>query len=99
MVTVVPIPWKTNPKIKTGNYEVALNRLQSLKRRMSKDNNLHLRYASSIESNLNKGYAQKVPEAQLRSDYSPRWYLPHHAVLSPKKTEKLRVVLDLLGFH
>ena len=65
-----------------------------MKRRLWKDSNLHTKYARSIESNLAKGYAQKVPEIQLRSDYLPRWYLPHHAVINPKKPEKLRVVLD-----
>lgn len=91
---VVPIPWKMYPNKKTGNYEVAASRLLSLKRRLLKDSNLYTKYAKSIESNLAKGYAQRVPEIQLRSDYLPRWYLPHHAVINPKKPEKLRVVLD-----
>ncbi|CAI2734059.1 unnamed protein product [Schistosoma spindalis] len=91
---VVPIPWKKNPNMKVGNYEVANSRLQSLKRRLLRDDSLHIKYTKSIESNSVKGYAEKVPEIHLQPNYHPRWYLPHHAVLNPKKPEKLRMVLD-----
>ncbi|CAH8505861.1 unnamed protein product [Schistosoma mattheei] len=91
---VVPIPWKGNPDMKGGNYEVANSRLRSLKRRLLKDDILYIKYTKGIESNFIKGYAEKVPEIQVQPSYRPRWYLPHHAVLNPKKPEKLRVVFD-----
>ncbi|CAH8818888.1 unnamed protein product [Schistosoma curassoni] len=91
---VVPIPWKVNPNMKGGNYEVASSRLQSLKRRLLKDDILYIKYTKGIESNFIKGYAEEIPEIQLQPSYRPRWYLPHHAVINPKKPEKLRVVLD-----
>ncbi|CAH8464754.1 unnamed protein product [Schistosoma turkestanicum] len=90
----VPIPWKRDPSTKGTNYEVANSRLQSLRRRLMRDDRLHDRYAKCMEDNVRKGYAQRVPELHLRSDYRPRWYLPHHPVLNPKKPDKLRVVLD-----
>ncbi|KAH9583763.1 hypothetical protein MS3_00008064 [Schistosoma haematobium] len=80
--------------MKGGNYEVASSRLQSLKRRLLKDDILYIKYTKGIESNFIKGYAEKIPEIQLQPSYRPRWYLPHHAVINPKKPEKLRVVLD-----
>ncbi|CAH8633785.1 unnamed protein product [Schistosoma guineensis] len=91
---VVPIPWKVNPNMKGEYYEVASSRLQSLKRRLLKDDILYIKYTKGVESNFIKGYAEKIPELQLQPSYRPRWYLPHHAVINPKKPEKLRVVLD-----
>ncbi|CAH8650652.1 unnamed protein product [Schistosoma curassoni] len=91
---VVPIPWKGNPDMKGGNYEVANSRLQSLKRRLLKDDILHIRYINSIESKFTKTYAEKVLEIYLQPNYRPRGYSPHHAVLNMKKPEELRVVLD-----
>ncbi|CAH8498883.1 unnamed protein product [Schistosoma mattheei] len=80
----VPVPWKVNSNMKGRNYEVANNRLQSVKRRLSKDDLLYIKYTTGIESNFIQGYAE-ILEIQLRPSYHPRWYLPHHAVLNPKK--------------
>ena len=43
---------------------------------------------------LEKGYAEKIPNEQLRPDNTPIWYLPHHPVVHPAKPDKVRVVFD-----
>ncbi|CAH8533540.1 unnamed protein product [Schistosoma margrebowiei] len=45
----VPIPWKVHPNMGGGNYEVANSRLQSLKRRLLKDDILYIKYTNGIE--------------------------------------------------
>ncbi len=40
---------------------------------------------------LKKKYAEPAPEVDHKSDENRTWYLPHHAVVHPKKN-KLRVV-------
>ncbi|XP_076047302.1 uncharacterized protein LOC143028823 [Oratosquilla oratoria] len=41
-----------------------------------------------------KGYAEYVPEVDLKRDDGKVWYLPHHAVTSETKPGKVRVVFD-----
>ncbi|CAH8641973.1 unnamed protein product [Schistosoma margrebowiei] len=48
----VPIPWKVHPNMGGGNYEVANSRLQSLKRRLLKDDILYIKYTNDIERPL-----------------------------------------------
>ncbi|XP_076032233.1 uncharacterized protein LOC143020014 [Oratosquilla oratoria] len=43
---------------------------------------------------LKKGYAEYVPEVDLKRDDGKVWYLPHHAVTSETKPGKVRVVFD-----
>ncbi|VDO96629.1 unnamed protein product, partial [Schistosoma mattheei] len=31
---------------------------------------------------------------QLDPGYRPKWYLPHHAVIDPRKSSRVRVLLD-----
>ncbi len=42
---------------------------------------------------LNKGYAVKIPETQLKGQDGAAWYIPHHGVYHPQK-KKLCVVFD-----
>jgi hypothetical protein len=44
--------------------------------------------------NAEKGYAEPAPMVPSDGSSLPRWYLPHHAVVNPKKPEKFRVVFD-----
>ncbi|TNN20164.1 Gag-Pol polyprotein [Schistosoma japonicum] len=90
----VPIPWRNNVDTRKDNYEMAKCRLHSLRLKMLGDYCFHGKYTKSIENNFTKGYAKKVPETQREVRNLPRWYLPHHAVINPRKPEKLRVVFD-----
>ena len=78
-----------------SDYCQALSRLQSLKRRFSKDPNLQTLYTSAIEDCLSKGYAQQLYEDEVNFERADEcWYLPHHAVFHAKKPNKIRVVFD-----
>ncbi|CAH8494788.1 unnamed protein product [Dicrocoelium dendriticum] len=87
---VVPLPWRDGSEVLSSNRVMAEKRLAYLKRRLLRDGGLFSKYTQSINSMLDKGYAVRAP-----AKTGPRcWYLPHHAIVNPKKPEKLRVVLD-----
>ncbi|VDP88395.1 unnamed protein product [Echinostoma caproni] len=52
-----------------------------------------------MKRTIEKGYTVPVPGEQLHCNFHPHWYLPQHAVLNPKKPEKLRTVLDYAAKH
>ena len=52
------------------------------------------KYAATMNDYLEKGYAEKIPQEQLRPSNTPVWYLPHHPVVHPAKPEKVRIVYD-----
>ena len=65
-------------------------KLNSLRRRFERDPTFFEQYKAVIQGLLDDGYAEEVPEGELRG---PTWWLPHHAVIQPEKG-KLRVVFD-----
>ena len=87
--------WRPGSPTLKSNYCQALSRLQSLKRRFSKDPNLQTLYTNAIEDYLSKGYAQQLYEGEVDFERADEcWYLPHHAVFHAKKPNKIRVVFD-----
>ena len=90
----LPIPWKQGVQV-PDNLKLAQSRLRSLRHSLGKRGLLE-RYDAEIQKLLDKGYAETVVEVVPESlDSSAKvWYLPHHGVISDKKTDKLRVVFD-----
>jgi transposase InsO family protein len=89
----LPIPFKTNRPAIQNNKSVALFRLQLLKKKLDKDAALKKKYTEFMEDMVLKGYAEKLPCHDERGSEAV-WYLPHHAVTSKSKPDKVRVVLD-----
>ena len=88
------IPWKSSQPYLPNNREMAEQRLGCLKRRLSRDPGLRIRYTNFIDDLLVKGHARKVKDDKSRCKTDITWYLPHHNVVNPKKPEKIRVVFD-----
>ena len=87
----LPLPWRHDNQILPNNKEMALKRLKPLEKRFIHDN-FRAQYSEQIESMINKNYVEVVDERQ--TNFSNRtWFIPHHAVVNPKKS-KLRVVFD-----
>jgi hypothetical protein len=86
----IPIPWRDNVQM-PNNVSLALTRLKSLKSSISKKG-IASQYNAEITKLLDKGYAEPVPCDRLQS--SDVWYLPHHAVVNPRKPDKFRIVYD-----
>ncbi|MBM6549319.1 reverse transcriptase domain-containing protein [Streptococcus dysgalactiae] len=71
-----------------------MRRLLSLGRRFKQDFNLKERYSAVLARYLEKGYAVRTLTEEVEDPTSFHWYLPHHAVMNPKKPDKVRVVFD-----
>ena len=89
----MPLPLREDKLPLPDNYEMALARLRSLKRRFDKDFNYRKAYTAVMQNILNKRFAEP---ASLDSD---GWYLPHHGVKSQKKPGTVRVVFDASARH
>ncbi|XP_071483358.1 uncharacterized protein [Diadema antillarum] len=92
----LPIPFRTNRPRLPDNRHLAEQRLQSLRRKLSKDDYLLSKYKEGMSDLLKKGYAEEVnDELQDQSQVDgEHWYLPHHPVINPKKPGKVRIVFD-----
>ena len=88
---ILPIPWKSDAQL-PSNIKVAQSRLYSLRRSLAKRNIME-RYDVEIKKMMDKGYAEEVSEKDV-SENAKIWYLPHQAVITDKKPDKLRVVYD-----
>ena len=86
----VALPWRHL----SNNRLMAERGLHSLKRRLLKDRDLLDKYKASINDYVKKGYASRVPEAEIKTGGRPIWYLTHHPVIHPHKPGKVRVVFD-----
>ncbi len=92
----LPIPFKSDVPTMPDNMCVAEARLESLARKLTKNKDLHEKYATGMQDLLDKGYAERVvqDERESKTDGGPVWYIPHHGVTSEKKPDKLRIVFD-----
>ncbi|KAG7524560.1 hypothetical protein JOB18_013868 [Solea senegalensis] len=89
----VALPLK-NPNVSMpNNRKVVEQRQTHLKRRLQRDPVFYREYNTFINDLLGKGYAEKVPDAELERSDGRVWYIPHHGVYHPTKG-KLRVVFD-----
>ena len=88
----IALPWKAFLPDLPNNKIVTERCLGLLKKRLLKDPELHRNHSLFMDDLFDKGHAQKVPEDQ--QEVSPAWYLPHHPVIHPQKSDKVRVVFD-----
>ncbi|KRX69365.1 hypothetical protein T06_10207 [Trichinella sp. T6] len=89
----VVLLWKSGASPLRNNLEVAKRRLRSLRHRLARDPDKEREYADVIQSYLDQGWAEEVPDESGPIDST--WDLPHHAVYQggPGKA-KCRVVFD-----
>lgn len=87
------LPFRNDNPTMPNNRNIALQRLQNLKKKFRKDLKYQQDYAAFLNDVIDKGYAEIVPPHQLQRNDSKIWYLPHHGVYHPQK-KSLRVVFD-----
>ena len=91
--------WRRDDGQLPNNRKEAEMRLQSLRRKFHKDSSLEEKYRTTMEDYIAKGYARKLSDEEA-SKSSPRtWYLPHFAVTSSNKPNKVRIVFDAAAEH
>ncbi|XP_013410717.1 uncharacterized protein LOC106173924 [Lingula anatina] len=88
----VTLPWKSD-ELLPNNKPAAEKRLNLLKRRLRRDENLREKYTQALQEYIDKGHAQKIDHRNLYNNSNSVWYLPHHPVINSKKS-KIRVVFD-----
>ena len=90
----VALPWKDSHRILPDNYQLSLNRLDGLLRRLQQDNDILREYDSVIKTQIQQGIVEIVEQSE-QTDAERFHYLPHHAVVRrDKDTTKLRIVYD-----
>ena len=86
-------PWKADDISLPDNYQVAVDRMKSVVRRLQTDAKLLHRYDDTIKQQLEQEVIEVI-DAAKESNFRQH-YLPHHSILTPgKSTTKLRIVYD-----
>ncbi|EPB68238.1 Pao retrotransposon peptidase, partial [Ancylostoma ceylanicum] len=89
----VRLPWKEEHVELPDNWSIALRRLKATFQVHRHNQTFLQQYDEIFQEQIKKGILEEVREPQKRSKVTH--YLPHHAVLTPKKTTtKMRVVFD-----
>ena len=91
--------WKSDTPWLPNNRQTAEVRLQFLKRKLKRDENIHRKYRKFMESLIQKRYARNMTEEEALRRSQRTWYLPHHGVFHPQKQGKIRVVFDVASLH
>ncbi|KAJ8385590.1 hypothetical protein AAFF_G00184520 [Aldrovandia affinis] len=81
----IGLPLRSETANMPNNRFVAEQRAVGLKRKLSKNPDLHEDYKDFMTGIIQKGYAVKVPKEQLSREDGRVWYIPHHGVYHPKK--------------
>ena len=96
---VVKLPFKENATLLGDSFQQAKRRLDTLLRRLIRDESLYARYSAFIKEFLDLGHMEKIPETEIPLESSKSFYLPHHSVLeeSSTTTTKLRLIFNALA--
>ncbi|XP_045541516.1 uncharacterized protein LOC123723018 [Papilio machaon] len=90
---IVKLPFRSS-KTPCNTKEIALKRLYSLERKLSKNSELKSQYTSVINDYLSQGHMEEITN-EIEKNKIGAVYLPHHGVIRENKsTTKLRVVFD-----
>ena len=86
-------PWKddlSRDKL-PNNYGLALGRMKSLGKRLAAEPTLLTSYDKVIQQQIDKGVIEEVVPDSTKNKVH---YLPHHPVVTPGKSTKVRIVYD-----
>ncbi|XP_046358371.2 uncharacterized protein LOC124136493 [Haliotis rufescens] len=95
----IPLPFKSDSVCLPDNHYQAYQRLMNLKQKMKRNDGFLSDYKDFINNILEKNYAEKVSDDELKRDDGKVWFIPHHGVYHPHKPDKIRVVFDCAATH
>ncbi len=87
----ISLPWRKETPYLPDNKSITQQRLNVLKKKLTRDLELFQKYSEFIENLLNMGCAEMIPEEERDRSDGHVWYLPHHPVFHATKG-KIRVV-------
>ena len=88
----LPLPLRSESFKFPNNRKQAVQRAESLKRKLNRNHQMYNDYKEFINSIIKKGYAEKVNHSSVTEGKT--WYIPHHGVYHSKKPNSIRVVFD-----
>ena len=91
--------WRRDDVQLPNNRREAEIRLQSLRRKFHTDSSLPEKYRATMEDYIAKGHARKLSDEEASKSGPRTWYLPHFAVTSSNKPNKVRIVFDAASEH
>ena len=91
--------WRRDDVQPPNNRREAEMRLRSLRRKFHKDSSLEEKYRTTMEDYIAKGHARKLSDEEASKSGARTWYLPHFAVTSSNKPNKVRIVFDAAAEH
>ncbi|XP_036347760.1 uncharacterized protein LOC118757126 [Rhagoletis pomonella] len=86
--------WRSDEIHMPDSYNMALNRLHSIEKKMRNDFEFERAYKSAMSSFIAKGYARELTPTEAKVQTHFNWYLPHFGVFNVNKPGKLRLVFD-----
>ncbi|XP_055923385.1 uncharacterized protein LOC129953880 [Eupeodes corollae] len=86
--------WREFVPTLPNSFSMALKRLISIEKKMSREPEFADRYREGIRKYVDSGYARKLVEDEINNTRHAVWYLPHFAVQSPHKPNRVRIVFD-----
>lgn len=82
----IGLPRKRRPTLISNNRSLAESRLDQLKKRLLKNEDLRAKHNTTMNEYLSKGHAAKLTSGELLpTEGKFVWYLPHHPVFHPRK--------------
>ncbi|XP_067939956.1 uncharacterized protein [Watersipora subatra] len=88
----MPLPFRQRP-IMPNNKVQAEKRLMGLKKKFGTNETFRKEYTTFMADLIEKGHAEEVLSSGEKIRTGEVWYIPHFAVVHPKKN-KIRVVFD-----
>ncbi|VDP89220.1 unnamed protein product [Echinostoma caproni] len=88
----VLLRWRTGSNRLPDNRDTALHRLNYLKGRLKRNEQLKEAHFNAMKCKLELGYIERAM-GEIEKE-QPLWYLPHHPVINHKKPQKIGVVFD-----
>ena len=73
-------------------------RLYSLKKRLERDEVLKNKYVAKMREYIDNNHTEIVTDQEKLIE-GKVWYLPHHPVYHPRKSDKVRIVFDCAARH
>ncbi|XP_075158026.1 uncharacterized protein LOC142231296 [Haematobia irritans] len=86
--------WQNDAISLPPSYDNALKRHKCLARKMTKDTDLYTAMQDQIKNLIQKGYAKKLTDDEIKLNNGKIWYLPIFIARNPNKPKKLRLVWD-----
>ncbi|XP_033110761.1 uncharacterized protein LOC117111858 [Anneissia japonica] len=92
---LIPYPWAKDPMHLSNNKVQATKMLNGLERRLKKNEEHGAAYQRQMEEMVEKGFARKLEETEIKQYQGPVHYLPHHAVVrAESKSTPVRIVFN-----